>query len=601
MRKMTRKIASVVCPIIVFIGVLILTFNIQPVEAENEIIYIRADGNVDPPTAPIYTDDNVTYIIVENINGSIDVERDNIVVDGAGHTLQGPGGYNSTGIYLLDRNNVTIMNTEIKTFGWAGIYLVNSSGNTIFGDNITGNGEGIWLTSWSNNNTICHNIIANNRGNWIRPSFSYGNRIYHNNFVDGRWSNPAYWSESYWDDDYPSGGNFWDNYAGNDTYSGPYQNETGSDGIGDTPYVIWTDTPYADEHNQDNYPLMEPLLPIIPPPHPPIARFTYSPTPLPAGEATTFDASPSFDYGDDIVSYSWDFGDGNTTSTVNPTMVHTYKFEGWYTVTLTVSNSQGSSLPYSQTFFVIMRTHVSISTSSPSTLVGYKVNLTGTLSDIYGSGLESETVVLYYTFSGIDTWIPITSGVTDSLGRYHAVWIPPATGYFTIKVEWIGNTTHVGINNTTTLSSLTYDDQYVFAVESNSTISELAFNTTNWLLSFTATGPNCTEGYVKVTVAKNLVFNTINIRVYLNDEQSEYSITSTDDSWLVTFDYTHSTHQVVIDLDVNIIPEFPPFLILPLSMMATLLTVIVYKKFNGKKKEYTKSPSVTFNLSVLVF
>jgi len=581
MMKVTKKLVSVVCPIIVLTGVLILTFNIQRVEAEDGIIYIRADGSIDPLTAPIYTDDNITYTIVENINGSIEVERDNIIVDGAGHTLQGPG-YNSTGIYLLDRNNVTITNTEIKTFGWAGIYLVNSSSNTIFGNNITDNGEGIWLYRWSDDNAICYNIIANNSWNWIRPSFSYGNRIYHNNFVDGGWASPAYWSESYWDDGYPSGGNFWDNYAGNDTYSGPYQNETGSDGIGDTPYVIWTDTPYADEYNQDNYPLMEPLPPVIPPLRPPIARFTYSPTLLLAGGETIFDGSPSFDYGEDIVSYSWDFGDGNTTSTVNPIIVHTYKLEGWYTVTLTISNSEGSSLPYSETFFVMMPTHVSISTSSPSTLVGYKLNVTGTLSDIYGSGLESETVVLYYTFSGIDTWVPITSDVTDSLGHYHAVWIPPATGYFTIRVEWIGNTTHAGTNNTATLSSLTYNGHYVFMVDSNSTISELAFNVTNWELSFTATGLNGTEGYVKVTVAKSLVTNITNIRVYLNGSQTEYSTASLDDSWLLTFNYTHSTHQVIIDLDINIIPEFPLFLILPLFMIATLLAVIVYRRKHSR-------------------
>jgi hypothetical protein len=34
-------------------------------------------------------------------------------------------------------------------------------------------------------------------------------------------------------------------------YSGSYQNETGSDGLGDTPYVI-------DVNNQDNYPLIKP-------------------------------------------------------------------------------------------------------------------------------------------------------------------------------------------------------------------------------------------------------------------------------------------------------------------------------------------------------
>ena len=56
------------------------------------------------------------------------------------------------------------------------------------------------------------------------------------------------------DDGHPSGCNYWKDYTGTDFYSGPYQNETGSDGIGDTPYVI-------DENNTDHYPLMSPQVP----------------------------------------------------------------------------------------------------------------------------------------------------------------------------------------------------------------------------------------------------------------------------------------------------------------------------------------------------
>lgn len=85
-------------------------------------------------------------------------------------------------------------------------------------------------------------------------------------------------------------------------------------------------------------------------------------------------------------------------------------------------------------------------------------------------------------------------------------------------------------------------------MESNSTISELAFNTENWKLSFTAAGPEDTRGYIRVTVAKSLVADIANIRVYMDGRQTEFSITSPDDSWLLTFSYAHSTHQVVVDL-----------------------------------------------------
>jgi hypothetical protein len=55
-----------------------------------------------------------------------------------------------------------------------------------------------------------------------------------------------------WDDGYPSGGNYWSDHNGTDSFCGPYQNETGGDGIGDTPYVI-------NDNNVDHYPLMQPF------------------------------------------------------------------------------------------------------------------------------------------------------------------------------------------------------------------------------------------------------------------------------------------------------------------------------------------------------
>jgi hypothetical protein len=75
--------------------------------------------------------------------------------------------------------------------------------------------------------------------------------IYHNNFV-GNTIQASVDSASVsnaWDNGYPSGGNYWSDYNGTDLYNGPYQNVTGSDGIGDTTYSI-------DANNTDHYPLM---------------------------------------------------------------------------------------------------------------------------------------------------------------------------------------------------------------------------------------------------------------------------------------------------------------------------------------------------------
>jgi hypothetical protein len=67
---------------------------------------------------------------------------------------------------------------------------------------------------------------------------------------------------NYWDNSYPSGGNYWSDYTGVDLNSTPSQNVPPPDGIGDTRYLI-------DSDSRDNYPLMEPVQRSLPPLRPP--------------------------------------------------------------------------------------------------------------------------------------------------------------------------------------------------------------------------------------------------------------------------------------------------------------------------------------------
>jgi len=294
---LNKKIVVGMMLILLILSMLTFAFNIRLVKASGTI-YIRADGGVDPSSAPISRDGNV-YTFTDNIYDSIVIERDSIVVDGACYTVQGPG--MGVGINLTGRSYVTTKNMEIKAFSY-GIYLYQSSNNTISGNNMTANvigidsfesshniisgnnitnnergillsshssnnsvignsitanspGYGILLASSSNNSVVGNNIINNYRGVWL--SSSSGNGIYHNNFVDNTYQIDTTESTNDWDNGYPSGGNYWSNYNGTDLYSGSYQNETGNDLIGDTPYVI-------DESNVDNYPLMTQWAPNIP-------------------------------------------------------------------------------------------------------------------------------------------------------------------------------------------------------------------------------------------------------------------------------------------------------------------------------------------------
>jgi len=80
----------------------------------------------------------------------------------------------------------------------------------------------------------------------------------------------------------------------------------------------------------------------------PIVRFTYSPQYPDVNEPITFDASSSYDPdGGDIVSYQWDFGNGETSISTNPSITYNYQERGSRTVTITISDNENTTASHS--------------------------------------------------------------------------------------------------------------------------------------------------------------------------------------------------------------------------------------------------------------
>jgi parallel beta-helix repeat protein len=264
------------------------------------------------------------------------IQRNNIIIDGNGHLMQGSGG--GDGLSLSSRSNVTIKNMRIQNFT-QGIYLYSSSNIRIYANNISSNTatvhessinayksnyvmisgnsfdnenniflygssynnvsannirgtntysaygihlwgtdvpcsyndiadnnvtnclSGIWLDAVSSNNNITknsitgcssgisfyatssnsisrNNIASNTDGFSIRESSN--NNIYHNNLINNNNNVYTYNSVNVWDDGYPSGGNYWSDYTGQDM---------NGDGLGDT---------LVPHRGLDYYPLISP-------------------------------------------------------------------------------------------------------------------------------------------------------------------------------------------------------------------------------------------------------------------------------------------------------------------------------------------------------
>jgi parallel beta-helix repeat protein len=128
------------------------TLGVQKVEASGTI-YIRADGSIDPPTAPISTSDNVTYILTGNITSDYEgilIQRDNVILDGLGYWIQYVGKpfpqvESSVGIKVADIGNVTIQNFHIDGFSF-GIYLSGSNNDRIYNNTLTNTGIHIFYS-----------------------------------------------------------------------------------------------------------------------------------------------------------------------------------------------------------------------------------------------------------------------------------------------------------------------------------------------------------------------------------------------------------------------------------------------------------------------
>ena len=103
----------------------------------------------------------------------------------------------------------------------------------------------------------------------------------------------------------------------------------------------------------------------------------------------------STDVNNDIATWAWDFGDGNTSTQQNPS--HTFAATGTYTVSLTVTDAEGQSDTHS------MDVSVSDVDITAEVVRSYKSRLGKLRVDISWQGSASQTVDIYRNGVKIDT------------------------------------------------------------------------------------------------------------------------------------------------------------------------------------------------------
>ena len=242
---MAKRQVIIAVSLIVICLLILSIANLKPVQAQiQEDITINVDGSVTPLSAPIVQTGS-TYALTSDINGSITIQRNNIVLNGRTHILKGwlAIGNNPTiplpwpiqlswpassiavsnvtvenlivtghghldetvravettfyldfSVITINASNVTLTNNTImdsqRPYDCIAININGGSFNKILENNIVQNTGGISLAHTQNNHVYRNNVTNNNgqaamSGSWGISLFnSSNNLIYENNFIE---------------------------------------------------------------------------------------------------------------------------------------------------------------------------------------------------------------------------------------------------------------------------------------------------------------------------------------------------------------------------------------------------------------------------------
>lgn len=180
----------------------------------------------------------------------------------------------------------------------------------------------------------------------------------------------------------------------------------------------------------------------------------------------------------------------------------------------------------------------------------FRVDIKGTLTG-NGTAISGVPISIFYSLSGGSSWNELTYITTEQDGSFSAQWFPTATGNLLIKAIFSGDTNYSETRTIINLAIAAADDEEdnVFSVSSNSTVSQLVFNSETNELSFAVSGDNGTTGYFDVFIPKTLVEDVSNLKVCLDGNQVNYTTTTLTDSWVLHLTYHHSEHRVTMTFD----------------------------------------------------
>jgi hypothetical protein len=122
-----------------------------------------------------------------------------------------------------------------------------------------------------------------------------------------------------------------------------------------------------------------------------------------------------------------------------------------------------------------------------------------------------------------------------------------------------------------------------FSAVSNSTISNVTYNSATQELSFNTNGTSSTIGYAHICIPNNLVTDIQTVKVSIDGKPVSFTSTSQDEVWVISCVYTQSQHAFTIQIPFmqTISPATTPWItivIVIVIIIALVATVVVIRR-----------------------
>ena len=240
-----------------------------------------------------------------------------------------------------------------------------------------------------------------------------------------------------------------------------------------------------------------------------------------------------------------------TSSSLTVTMNADHQLAAFFAGTSTSPTPAPSSMPAPTTNPNLVIPVLQFYCTSLTTNSQYNIQIAGSLAcNSSNSGLVDAGVYLSYSVTNGNTWQDFAYVQTDSYGNFAADWMPSASGNYIIRAVYFGDNYYSAVTQTSNFALSPLENQnQVFSVDSNSTVTGLAFDSTTDALSFGVSGPSGTTGYAQICISKTLLPDITKLQITLDSSMISYASYSDGNTWLVTIYYHHSSHTIVMALN----------------------------------------------------